>query len=94
MSSNFFQFKSLLNVLGLNYAVFEIWGGGGGVKVHINYYTLLLTANIILLNSPLSNIISESARFAKLLAKRTQKPNKLSSFSKKIILEQHATVLL
>ena len=41
------------------------------------------TPEVILLNSPLSNIISESVCFAQFLAKCTQKGNKLCSFSKR-----------
>ena len=50
-------------------------------EVRIYSCTLLPTSKVILPNSPLSNIISESACFANFLAKCTQKRKKLCSFS-------------
>ena len=66
----------------LNYAIFHIYLGGGG-NVLIYSCTLLPTSMVVLPNSPLNNIISESACFAKFLTKCAQKRNKLCSFSKK-----------
>ena len=65
----------------LNYVVFHIYLEGGG---NIRKYscTLLPTSKVILPNSHLNNIISESACFAIFLPKCTQKRKKLCSFSK------------
>ena len=67
-------------------------GGGGNVRIYS--CTLLPTSKVILPNSPLNNIISESACFANFLAKCTQKRKKLYNFSKKkFVTSCHHTLL-